>query len=221
MRDQPKELEDAVCNVIQIIKQIPELVDTRLTVVGGLALWHYLPTHRPANSIDFVTNLPTLDFLRQKLLEHPNSPFTQNKQVLLYHSPAGRDIRIKMSSQWLYPHLPDPEHVVYGIPYGQVPYISLEDLVAFKINSSYSKASTPVQRRQDADDAAALVDHELARQTLAQRTAWVNEKLEAYERKVLETLAIRARQQEVALKEALWDVYPAFSSPMHTPALET
>lgn len=47
MKARLKELENAVCDVIQIIKQIPELADTRLSVVGGLALCHYLPAHRP------------------------------------------------------------------------------------------------------------------------------------------------------------------------------
>ncbi|KAI1299524.1 hypothetical protein F5Y03DRAFT_365621 [Xylaria venustula] len=49
MKNKPQELEDAICNVIQIIKQIPELADTRLAVVGDLALWHHLPTRRETN----------------------------------------------------------------------------------------------------------------------------------------------------------------------------
>lgn len=44
-----KELEYAVCDVIQIVKQIPELAESRLAVIGGLALWHYLPGHRPTD----------------------------------------------------------------------------------------------------------------------------------------------------------------------------
>ncbi|KAI0913864.1 hypothetical protein F4823DRAFT_507027 [Ustulina deusta] len=220
MKARLKELENAVCDVIQIIKQIPELADTRLSVVGGLALCHYLPAHRPTKNIDFVTNFPILGFLRQKLLDHPNSPFIDNKQALWYRSPAGRDIQIKMSSQWLSPHLPDPEHIVYEIPYGQVPYVSLVDLVAFKINSSWSKASNPMQRRQDADDAAALIDLELAGQPPAQHPASADEKLKAFERKVVESLAVRSRQQESLVKEALSDVHLALSSVMQTPALE-
>lgn len=134
-----KELEFAVCDVIQIIKQIPELAEARLAVIGDLALCHYLPDHRPtdvrlnfslhynvffalplqpfsdSNSIrekhptdsvsfqviNFITNLPTLELLRKKLLKHPNSPFTKSKQALFYHSPAGRVIQIKFSPQWL------------------------------------------------------------------------------------------------------------------------
>jgi hypothetical protein len=44
-----KELEDAVCEIIDIMQQKPELVDTKLLVIGGLALWHYLPNRRPTN----------------------------------------------------------------------------------------------------------------------------------------------------------------------------
>ncbi|KAI0530039.1 hypothetical protein GGR58DRAFT_269262 [Xylaria digitata] len=215
-----KELEDAVCDVIQIIKQIPELTGTKLAVVGGLALWHYLPDYRPTNNINFVTNAindEDLSFLEQKLLEHPNSPFIQDQQALFYHSPAGWDIQIKISTRWHSPYLPEPTHFVYEIPYGQVPYISLADLVASKINSTQLKTSK--RRQRDADDAKALIDHELAGQLTNQRTAVFDENLRAYRRRVVESMALHSPQEEIIAKEVPYDVYPTLSSAMRTPTL--
>lgn len=40
------ELERAASDVIQNVKQIQELRHARLSVIGGLALWHYLPEYR-------------------------------------------------------------------------------------------------------------------------------------------------------------------------------
>ncbi|KAF2967095.1 hypothetical protein GQX73_g6465 [Xylaria multiplex] len=245
MRGRLKELEDAVCDVIQIIKQIPELTGTKLAVVGGLALWHYLPDYRPTNNINFVTNATNdedLSFLEQKLLEHPNSPFIQDQQALFYHSPAGWDIQIKISTRWHVsilrtifffpgapefsvflpapapcshdgqsPYLPEPTHFVYEIPYGQVPYISPADLVASKINSTQLKTSK--RRQQDADDAKALIDHELAGQLASQRTAVFDENLRAYRRRVVESMALHSPQQEIIVKEVPYGVYPAMQMP--------
>ncbi|KAI0426577.1 hypothetical protein F5Y09DRAFT_334024 [Xylaria sp. FL1042] len=221
MNDWFKELENAVCNVIQIIKQIPELADTKLAVVGDLALWRYLPAYRSTNSIDIITNSPAVNFLKWKLVDHPNSPFTQKKQVLSYRSPAGWDIPINISSQRGSHSLPEPEHLVYDLPYGEVPYISLEDLTLVKLSSSYSKTTNRTQRRQDADDAAALLDHKLARQSPTQRAAWVEENLRAYKSRIMESTAVPMFQRVVSTKQALCDVHTPVVSVIEVPVLET
>ncbi|KAI0420670.1 hypothetical protein F5X98DRAFT_382678 [Xylaria grammica] len=207
-----RELEGAVCDVIQIIKQIPELADLRLAVVGGLALWHYLPDHRPTNNINFVTNIESLSFLEQKLLQHPHSPFVQSKHALAYHSPAGRVIQINISTPWLCPHLPEPAYLVCEIPYGRVPYVSLAELVAAKIDATRSKASSPVKRRQDADDARALIDYELARRPAGRRSAVFDENARAYRRRVVESMALRSPRQEMRVNEVPYPLYQAHSA---------
>ncbi|KAI1350655.1 hypothetical protein F5Y01DRAFT_315513 [Xylaria sp. FL0043] len=221
MCDWIRECENAVCNVIQIIKQIPELVDTRLAVVGDLALWRYLPDNRVATSIDVVTNSLAVGFLKRKLVNHPNSPFTLKKEVLWYCSPTGRDIPINMSSQWGSHTLPRPEHLVHGLPYGEVPYVSLEDLALFKILSSYSKATNRAQRRQDAEDAAALLDYKLVRQSPAQRQVWVEERLRAFERGVMEAAAEPIFQHASPVEQAPYDKRRVVVSAVEVSALET
>jgi hypothetical protein len=44
-----RELEDAVCDVIQIIKQIPELSYGQLAVIGDLAMCKHLPNYERTN----------------------------------------------------------------------------------------------------------------------------------------------------------------------------
>ncbi|KAI0470690.1 hypothetical protein GGR56DRAFT_683756 [Xylariaceae sp. FL0804] len=159
-----EEIEHAACDVIQIIKQIPELGHTRLSVIGGLALWHYLPDYRPTDNINFVTNISTSpSSVKKKLLDLPSSPFVQRAQVLYYQSPAGRDIQVNICPEWLCPYFPESAQNIRRIPYGTVPYIALADLVVFKLDSSGLRSNL-VKKERDARDAAALVEHELEQQ---------------------------------------------------------
>ncbi|GAP83292.1 hypothetical protein SAMD00023353_0403200 [Rosellinia necatrix] len=156
-----KDLEDAACDVVQIIKQFQEFAQTRLAVCGGLALWHYLPDYRQTDNIDFITDLSSLDLLRTRLLEHPNSPFMQNQQALFYCSPAGRAIQIKISTENLPDYLLDSTRVVHEIPYGEVPYIPLKGLIIIKLQSSWFQPTSPARRRRDTADAEALVSRKI------------------------------------------------------------
>ncbi|KAI1306203.1 hypothetical protein F5Y03DRAFT_406214 [Xylaria venustula] len=208
MKDKPQELEDAICNVIQIIKQIPELADTRLAVVGDLALWHHLPTPRETNAVDLVTNLPTLKLLKGKLLEHPNSPFTYDTKGLLYHSPAGWAIPIQMVSKCLCPRLWEPEYVVRDMPYGQVPYLSVEGMVILKIESAHSKELSSEQRHQALEDAAALIDLKVAHETPTQPPAQVDDEAEASEKAVAGPSAPDSEKQKGFVKETVREIKP-------------
>ncbi|KAI1344776.1 hypothetical protein F5Y15DRAFT_421903 [Xylariaceae sp. FL0016] len=183
MSSEFQELEHAACNVIQMIKQIPELWHTRLAVIGGLALWHYHPEYRPADvrfisafggprdrpvadeqfqNINFITNVSTSPGrMKKRLLELPNSPFYLRSQALFYQSPSKREIQIDISPEWLCPYLPESACYVRDIPYGTVPYISLVDLTAFELDSS-GLCSCPVEKERDARDAAALIDREFS-----------------------------------------------------------
>ncbi|KAI1745176.1 hypothetical protein F4680DRAFT_467341 [Xylaria scruposa] len=145
-----KELEDAVCNIIQIIKQIPELEETKLKVTGGLAQRRYLDEHQPVDKINFVANLTVpLEFFILKLLENPLSPFEREDQVLYYQSPAGRSIPIKFSKQVkrqveLLP--------VYDIAYATVPYITRQELDRLYPDPSRSGASDVRKRQSGANE---------------------------------------------------------------------
>ncbi|KAI8946591.1 hypothetical protein F4801DRAFT_596371 [Xylaria longipes] len=150
-----QELKDAVCNIIQIIKQIPELGETKLKVTGGLALRHHLDQHQPVGRIDFVADLPvSLESFKEKLLEHPLSPLSQDKRILFYQSPAGRKIPIKISRQLYCNQVELP--FIHDIKYGVVPYITKQELDRLYPNPSRSSASDVRKRQCDAENAATL-----------------------------------------------------------------
>ncbi|KAI0114501.1 hypothetical protein GGR51DRAFT_577512 [Nemania sp. FL0031] len=224
-----KELEDAVCNVIQIIKQIPELSSARLAVIGDLALWHYRPRYRPANNINFIINLPALEFLRKKLLRHPNSPFWKDKQALFYRSPAGRDIEIKFSPQWLFPDLPISTQQVFEIPYGEVPYIPVVELFILKL-TSMSTTTNLAKRRQDSDDAFALVsivdnsrldDEDILVPTTKKRLERKQpRRLKGAKNATARSVIMLSPEQEQLIKDALRCEDLTVSSVMHSPPLE-
>ncbi|KAI0838614.1 hypothetical protein F5Y06DRAFT_286980 [Hypoxylon sp. FL0890] len=153
-----QDLERAACDVIQHVKQIQDLRHTRLSVIGGLALWHYLPEYRTTDNVNFITNISTSpSSLKKRLLEQPNSPFFQRSQALFYKGQDGKEIRIDISPEWLSPYLPESAMKVQDISQDEIPYISLIDLIVFKLDSSGLR-SNPAKKERDARDAAALVD---------------------------------------------------------------
>ncbi|KAI1081202.1 hypothetical protein F5B20DRAFT_579580 [Whalleya microplaca] len=159
MRPSFDELECAACDVIQIVKQTQELKHCRLSVIGGLALQHYLPKYRPTDNINFITNISTSpSLIKKRLLEKPNSPFFQRSQVLFYKGEDGTELQVDISPEWLSPYLPESATNVRDIPQGKIPYISLTDLIVFKLDSAGLRSS-PVKKERDARDAAALVEH--------------------------------------------------------------
>ncbi|KAI1473720.1 hypothetical protein F4774DRAFT_415559 [Daldinia eschscholtzii] len=155
---QLQELERAACDVIQNVKEIQDLRHAKLSVIGGLALMHYLPEYRTTDNINFITNISTSpSSLKKRLLERPESPFFQRSQALFYKAPHGQEIRVDISPEWLSPYLPESAVKVQDISEDEVPYISLTDLIVFKLDSSGLR-SNPVKKERDALDAAALVD---------------------------------------------------------------
>ncbi|KAI1173136.1 hypothetical protein F4777DRAFT_600892 [Nemania sp. FL0916] len=155
-----EELENAVCDVIQIIKQIPELTGARLAVIGDLTMCKYVPGYELTRKIRFITNAPSINDLTEKLLCHPTSPFIRHKQSLFYRSPVGQDIKIIFSPACAFPYLPDSALLIPEIPYGVVPYVTAADLASFKVYASLSPATSPTERRQESDDALALASPE-------------------------------------------------------------
>ncbi|KAH8158270.1 hypothetical protein CIB48_g9974 [Xylaria polymorpha] len=150
-----EELEDAICNIIQILKQIPELGGAQLKVSGGLALWHHLGQYRKIDGIEFIVTLPTsVEFMVAKLLDHPLSPFIQENQVLFYQSPEGHRTRIKIQEElfWYQVDLPLLHHIGYGV----VPYISRSELDRLYPDQSRPGASDVTKRQCNSKDTPPL-----------------------------------------------------------------
>ncbi|RYP93022.1 hypothetical protein DL770_000896 [Monosporascus sp. CRB-9-2] len=159
-----RELECAASDVIRTVRRMPDLGNVKLAIIGGLALWHYLPRGRTTDNINFITNISTSpSSLKKKLLQLPDSPFVQRAQIVFYVSPgSGREIQVDISPEWLAPYLPEAARRVRNIQDGELPYVSLADLVVLKLDSSGLRSNAAKKRRDAADAAALLEEHAAA-----------------------------------------------------------
>ncbi|KAF2459309.1 hypothetical protein BDY21DRAFT_337915 [Lineolata rhizophorae] len=156
------ELETAAADVLNILKGIPEFSNARVAVIGGLALWKYIPTGRTTEDVDFIINMDSAPHgIKQKLLTLPNSPFVQLAQVFFYKIPGGPNVQLDITPEWQSPYMPAAAVKLKDIAANAIPYISPTDLIIFKINSCGLR-SQGVKKRTDAVDAETL----LARETL-------------------------------------------------------
>ncbi|KAF4627030.1 hypothetical protein G7Y89_g11129 [Cudoniella acicularis] len=154
------ELETAASDVIQILKTVPEFASARVAVIGGLALWKYMPRGRTTEDVDLIINLDNApNGVKNILLSLYSTVFVQRAQYFFYKSPNGNLIQIDICASWQSPYLPPAAKVVSTIVDGVVPYISPVDLIVFKINSCGLRAEN-TKRRRDAADAAVLLDEE-------------------------------------------------------------
>lgn len=96
-----QELERAAIDVLRILKGINEFKDASIAVIGGLALWKYIPSGRTTEDVDFMINVHSApDGVKQKLLKLPESRFVQHAQFFYYKSPSGQHIQIDIVPSW-------------------------------------------------------------------------------------------------------------------------
>ncbi|KAG6032240.1 hypothetical protein E4U41_007280 [Claviceps citrina] len=157
-----EQLHKAAADVIILLKTIPEFQNSKIAVIGGLAVWKYL-RGRTTEDVDFIVNIDSAPHgVKGKLLALENSPFIQRAQKFLYRSPDGDDIQIDITHQDSSPYFPEAAIKLKDVAKGEVPYISPIDLIVFKIFSCGMRAQIP-KRNLDATDALNLVIHEAQR----------------------------------------------------------
>ncbi|MCJ1401157.1 hypothetical protein MMC11_004369 [Xylographa trunciseda] len=126
------QLETAAADVIRILKGISEYSNARIAIIGGLALWKYIPAGRTTEDVNFIVNIGNApQGVKETLLALPNSPFS--------------------------PYMPAAAAELRDLPAGAIPYISATDLVVFKMNSCGLRAQTS-KKRTDAADAQVLLE---------------------------------------------------------------
>lgn len=176
------EMDMAACCIIQIIKDTPDLRNTKLAIAGDMAIRKHLPEYGQQNAekpcIDLIVNSSTsASLLRKKLLQHPMHPFSESSQLLYYQtsppsSPrsssssktataGGRApaIEVRITPEMLCPFLPSaakPAHEIQSSA-DHLPYISLVDLIVFKMDACGLRDS-PHSKQQEVRDAAALLE---------------------------------------------------------------
>ncbi|KUI62786.1 hypothetical protein VP1G_09910 [Cytospora mali] len=172
------DMETAAWCIIQIIKDTPDLRNTKLAIAGDMAIRKHLPEYGQENagkSIDLIVNSSTsASLLRKKLLQHPMSPFTESSQVLYYRtsppssasssksataSIRAQAIEVRIAPEMLCPFLPSAAKPVHEIKPSrdELPYISLVDLIVFKMDACGLRDS-PHSKQQEVRDAAALLE---------------------------------------------------------------
>ncbi|EWC45968.1 hypothetical protein DRE_04761 [Drechslerella stenobrocha 248] len=153
------ELEEAAVEVIGHLKE-HGFGEHKLIIIGGLAVWKLLPYYRTTDDIDFlitVNGAPNaLKALKEKLERIYNSPFVDNAGVLSYNSISGKLIRIDLMPDSQLPYLPENAQKVSEIQSVSLPYVSIEDLIVFKINSCGLRVASD-KKVQDAADAYSAV----------------------------------------------------------------
>ncbi|KAG6068600.1 hypothetical protein E4U32_000103 [Claviceps aff. humidiphila group G2b] len=107
-------LHQTAADVIAILKTIPEFRDSKIAVIGGLALWKYLSkgrttevstinfalhfTNGPRLDVDFIVNIDSAPHgVKNRLLALENSPFVQIAQTFYYQGLNGRRVQVDVT----------------------------------------------------------------------------------------------------------------------------
>ncbi|KAI9150122.1 hypothetical protein HJFPF1_09877 [Paramyrothecium foliicola] len=151
------QFEQAALHILRLISDTPGLENTKLAVVGDLALRKYVPECERTNSIDFVISKSSSPGrVRKEIVGHPMSPLTERSGVVYFRSPNGWEVEVKLIPDWLCPYLPAAARAVRD-DIKTLPYISLHDLIVFKADACGLR-DHDAGKQQEALDAAALLD---------------------------------------------------------------
>ncbi|KAI1335146.1 hypothetical protein F5Y15DRAFT_257887 [Xylariaceae sp. FL0016] len=149
-------LEQAALHIIRLVSDTPGLENTRLAVIGDLAVCKYLKQYERPMSIEFIVSKSSSPSrVRKEIVGHPMTPLVEKSQRVFYKHSSGFEIEVKFTPDWLCPYLPTSAQCVRNLK--TLPYISIEDLIVFKADACSLRDSTAGKQRE-AHDAAALLE---------------------------------------------------------------
>ncbi|KAF4966315.1 hypothetical protein FSARC_5987 [Fusarium sarcochroum] len=153
------QLEQAALHIIRLIADIPGLENTRLAIIGDLAVTKYLPRQDRVASIDLVISKSSSPGrVKKEIVGHPITPLVEKSGVVLYRHTTGWEIEVKLIPDWLSPYLPGSAKRVRDVTgEATLPFSSLEDLIIFKMDGC-GLHENDMSKRRDACDAAALLE---------------------------------------------------------------
>ncbi|RSL94943.1 hypothetical protein CDV31_014118 [Fusarium ambrosium] len=153
------QLEQAALYVVRLIADIPGLENTRLAIIGDLAVTKYLPNHGRPASIDLVISKSSSPGrVRKEIVGHPITPLIEKSGAVFYRHTSGWEIEVKLIPDWLCPYLPASARRVRDVTgEATLPYTSLQDLIVFKMDAC-GLHENDASKRRDACDAAALLE---------------------------------------------------------------
>ncbi|KAK7422845.1 hypothetical protein QQX98_001412 [Neonectria punicea] len=151
------QLEQAALHVLHLIRNTRGLENTRLAVMGDLAVCKYLPQHGRVASIDLViSRCSSPGRVREGIVGHPMSPLVEKSGAVLYRHTSGWEMEVKLIPDWLCPYLPAAARPIREDT-ETLPYVSLEDLFVFKVDAC-GLHERDASKQREASDAAALLD---------------------------------------------------------------
>ncbi|KAI1260336.1 hypothetical protein F5Y18DRAFT_255723 [Xylariaceae sp. FL1019] len=151
-----EDLEQAASCVIRLMRDAPALANTRLALIGDLAVTKYLQQPASCESIEFIVSKPTSPSLVKKtLLAQSKKLLVERPQGVYFKHPAGWAVEIKITPEWLCPYLPSSARPIVEIK--ELPYISLTDLFVFKADACGLRESE-AGRQKEAYHAGALLE---------------------------------------------------------------
>ncbi|KAF3000105.1 hypothetical protein E8E13_003629 [Curvularia kusanoi] len=128
---------------------------------------------RKVLDIDFcITAEEAPDDIKTKLLALPNSPFKQLPPLFLYMD-GPHLIQINIFNVTQLPYLPSAATIVGATPSGFIPYISLTDLVVFKISACGLRPDDGKKQRHATDAYHLLNMHQQALQLSTEQKAHI------------------------------------------------
>ncbi|KAH9906235.1 hypothetical protein F4778DRAFT_778627 [Xylariomycetidae sp. FL2044] len=101
-------LEQAALHIVQLVADTPGLGNTRLAVIGDLAVCKYLRQDECPSSIEFIVSKSSSPSrVRKEIVGHPMTPLVERSQTVFYrHQAAGWEIEVRFTPDWLCPYLP-------------------------------------------------------------------------------------------------------------------
>ncbi|CAM1505996.1 Fc.00g116330.m01.CDS01 [Cosmosporella sp. VM-42] len=150
------QLEQAAFHILHLIRNTNGLQNTRLAIIGDLAVRKYLPQQVLVASIDFVISKSSSPGrVKKEIVGHPMSPLAEKSGSIFYQHSSGWELEVRLIPDWLCPYLPTSARPVRD-DIEILPYVSLEDLLVFKVDAC-GLHERVTSKQREARDAAALL----------------------------------------------------------------
>ncbi|KAF3480545.1 uncharacterized protein GIQ15_05892 [Arthroderma uncinatum] len=155
------EMEDTARAVILCLKQCPDLVDTKIAIIGGAAVCRYVPDRQPTDDpedVDFMITVPNPDSVNRRLLQNYETLFSEHEGSLYYSHSCGKRIKVDFSTNCRLPYIPAAATIVREVDIDCLPYIGPTDLLVLTINLCGQRNEEYSRIDRDTADAVSLAE---------------------------------------------------------------
>ncbi|KAF4216917.1 hypothetical protein CNMCM6805_000499 [Aspergillus fumigatiaffinis] len=156
-----QQLWEAARAVITSLQAIPERHQAKVIIIGGTALENHIPGYRRTRDVDllvFDRDDPICTrAIRAELLSLIRRNFEERSQPMYFTGNPDNLIQVDIIPPDLPPYLPADAATLGEVDPNHLPFLSLLDLLVYKIHCCSMRPSRR-RRRHDAEDARKLVN---------------------------------------------------------------